>query len=218
MTARAITTASAATRRAMRSPSSRSRRISASWRRSRSWPRKLAMQMPARDPQAADRADRRTLLAQVMDEAVKFYRLQLKTNAGTAARTYLVPETPSQRTSLGPLGHRLVPRQCSGRCGPPEGQRHRGRPDDRLRRRRQVRHGPPLRPLPRPDHLPDPRRARSRHLSRRPQPRPQRPRQIPERPRRPSFSTRAGTSSTNPPRARPPARASPSSSPKATWM
>lgn len=47
------------------------------------------MQMPARDPQAAQRADRRTELAQVMDEAVKFYRLQLKTNAGAEARTYL---------------------------------------------------------------------------------------------------------------------------------
>ena len=47
------------------------------------------MQMPARDPQAAQRADRRTELAQVMDEAVKFYRLQLKTNAGSAARDYL---------------------------------------------------------------------------------------------------------------------------------
>ncbi len=47
------------------------------------------MQMPARDPQAAQRADRRTELAQVMDEAVKFYRLQLKTNAGAAARDYL---------------------------------------------------------------------------------------------------------------------------------
>ena len=47
------------------------------------------MQMPARDPQAAQRADRRTELQQVMDEAVKFYRLQLKTAAGSAARTYL---------------------------------------------------------------------------------------------------------------------------------
>ena len=47
------------------------------------------MQMPARDPQAAQRADRRTELAQVMDEAVKFFRLQLKTNAGSAARDYL---------------------------------------------------------------------------------------------------------------------------------
>jgi DNA primase len=51
--------------------------------------REAGMQMPARDPQAAQRADRRTELAQVMDEAVKFYRLQLKTNAGSAARSYL---------------------------------------------------------------------------------------------------------------------------------
>ena len=51
--------------------------------------REAGMQMPARDPQAAQRADRRTELAQVMDEAVKFYRLQLKTNAGAEARRYL---------------------------------------------------------------------------------------------------------------------------------
>ncbi|MGB3249317.1 MAG: DNA primase [Tabrizicola sp.] len=51
--------------------------------------REAGMQLPARDPKAAERADRRTLLAQVMDEAVKFYRLQLKTAAGSAARTYL---------------------------------------------------------------------------------------------------------------------------------
>jgi DNA primase len=47
------------------------------------------MPMPARDPEAAERADRRTLLAQVMDEAVKFYRLQLKTGSGSEARSYL---------------------------------------------------------------------------------------------------------------------------------
>jgi DNA primase len=51
--------------------------------------REAGMQMPTRDPQAAQRADRRTELAQVMDEAVKFYRLQLKTGAGAEARTYL---------------------------------------------------------------------------------------------------------------------------------
>jgi DNA primase len=51
--------------------------------------REAGMQMPARDPRAAEKADRRTELAQVMDEAVKFYRLQLKTAAGAAARTYL---------------------------------------------------------------------------------------------------------------------------------
>jgi DNA primase len=51
--------------------------------------REAGMQMPARDPRAAEKADRRTQLAEVMDEAVKFYRLQMKTNAGSAARTYL---------------------------------------------------------------------------------------------------------------------------------
>ncbi len=51
--------------------------------------REAGMTMPARDPKAAERADRRTELAQVMDEAVKFYRLQLKTNAGAEARRYL---------------------------------------------------------------------------------------------------------------------------------
>lgn len=51
--------------------------------------REAGMQMPARDPRAAERADRRTLLQQVMDEAIRFYRLQLKTAAGAEARTYL---------------------------------------------------------------------------------------------------------------------------------
>jgi DNA primase len=51
--------------------------------------REAGMTMPAHDPQAAQRADRRTQLAQVMDEAVKFYRLQLKTSAGAEARNYL---------------------------------------------------------------------------------------------------------------------------------
>ncbi len=51
--------------------------------------REAGMTMPARDPRAAEKADRRTELAQVMDEAVKFYRLQLKTSAGAAARSYL---------------------------------------------------------------------------------------------------------------------------------
>jgi DNA primase len=47
------------------------------------------MQMPARDPKAAERADRRTQLQDVMEEAARFYRLQLKTGAGSAARSYL---------------------------------------------------------------------------------------------------------------------------------
>ncbi|WP_347310651.1 DNA primase [Defluviimonas sp. SAOS-178_SWC] len=51
--------------------------------------REAGMTMPARDPQAAERADRRTELAKVMEEAVRHYRLQLKTAAGSAARDYL---------------------------------------------------------------------------------------------------------------------------------
>ncbi|MEM1236811.1 MAG: DNA primase [Pseudomonadota bacterium] len=47
------------------------------------------MQMPERDPRAQEKADERTELAQVMEEAVKFFRLQLKTGAGAAARDYL---------------------------------------------------------------------------------------------------------------------------------
>ncbi len=47
------------------------------------------MTMPARDPEAQKKADRRKLLADVMEQAVQFYRLQLKTGAGTAARDYL---------------------------------------------------------------------------------------------------------------------------------
>ena len=51
--------------------------------------REAGMAMPARDPQAAAKADRRTELVQVMEEAVKFYRLQLRTAAGQQARDYL---------------------------------------------------------------------------------------------------------------------------------
>ena len=47
------------------------------------------MQMPARDPRAQEKADRRTLLSEVMDMAVGHFRLMLKTGAGTDAREYL---------------------------------------------------------------------------------------------------------------------------------
>ncbi|WP_300517744.1 DNA primase [Aliiroseovarius sp.] len=47
------------------------------------------MQMPARDPKAREKADRRSQLAEVMEQAVQFFRLQLKTAAGAAARDYL---------------------------------------------------------------------------------------------------------------------------------
>ncbi|WP_146344055.1 DNA primase [Phaeobacter marinintestinus] len=52
--------------------------------------REAGMPMPARDPKAQEKADRRTELADVMEQAVQFFRLQLKTGAGGAARDYLV--------------------------------------------------------------------------------------------------------------------------------
>ncbi|WP_444454643.1 DNA primase [Rhodobacter capsulatus] len=51
--------------------------------------REAGMVMPARDPRAAEKADRRTELVQVMEEAVKWFRLQLNTQAGAGARDYL---------------------------------------------------------------------------------------------------------------------------------
>ena len=45
--------------------------------------------MPARDPQAQQKADRRTVLSEVMEQAVQFFRLQLRTGAAGAARAYL---------------------------------------------------------------------------------------------------------------------------------
>jgi DNA primase len=47
------------------------------------------LEMPARDPKAQEKADERTQLAQVMEQAVQFYRLQLKTRAAGEARAYL---------------------------------------------------------------------------------------------------------------------------------
>ena len=51
--------------------------------------REAGMQMPAADPKAQEKADRRTQLIEVMDEAVKFFRLQLRTAAAAEARDYL---------------------------------------------------------------------------------------------------------------------------------
>ncbi|MFC2968212.1 DNA primase [Acidimangrovimonas pyrenivorans] len=51
--------------------------------------REAGMPMPARDPRAQQKADRRTQLAEVMEQAVNFYRMQLSTAQGAAARDYL---------------------------------------------------------------------------------------------------------------------------------
>ncbi len=51
--------------------------------------REAGMVMPARDPGEAQRSETRTHLVDVMDEAVKWFRLQLKTSAASEARAYL---------------------------------------------------------------------------------------------------------------------------------
>ena len=47
------------------------------------------MPMPAKDPKAQEKADHRTQLVEVMEQAVRFYRLQLRSGAGGDARDYL---------------------------------------------------------------------------------------------------------------------------------
>src|SRR6056297_801158 len=47
------------------------------------------MEMPQREPRAKEKADHRTVLAEVMEQAVGWFRLQLKTAAGAEARAYL---------------------------------------------------------------------------------------------------------------------------------
>jgi DNA primase len=51
--------------------------------------REVGMQMPARDPKAREKSDARSQLAEVMEAAVQYYRLQLKTASAVGARDYL---------------------------------------------------------------------------------------------------------------------------------
>ncbi|MGH1413677.1 MAG: DNA primase [Pelagimonas sp.] len=47
------------------------------------------LEMPKADPRAKEKADRRTILSDVMEQAIQFFRLQLKAGAGGDARAYL---------------------------------------------------------------------------------------------------------------------------------
>lgn len=47
------------------------------------------LSMPARDPQAKEKADQKGALVDIMEQAVRFFRLSLKTNAAADARRYL---------------------------------------------------------------------------------------------------------------------------------
>ncbi len=51
--------------------------------------REAGMQMPARDPQAQQKADRRSQIADVTETAVGWFRMQLRSGAGAAARDYI---------------------------------------------------------------------------------------------------------------------------------
>jgi DNA primase len=67
--------------------------------------REAGMPIPERDPRAQEKADKHTELASVMEQAVQFYRLQLKTGAGSAARDYLdkrgLKEATQERFEIG---------------------------------------------------------------------------------------------------------------------
>ena len=56
------------------------------------------MQMPDRDPRAREKADRHSQLVEVMEQAVQFYRMALKTGAAAEARAYLERRGMSQET------------------------------------------------------------------------------------------------------------------------
>ncbi|TYB88003.1 DNA primase [Oceaniovalibus sp. ACAM 378] len=63
------------------------------------------MPMPAKDPQAVEKADARSRLIEVMEQAVQYFRLQLKTMGAADARAYLVrrglSEAAQERWEIG---------------------------------------------------------------------------------------------------------------------
>ena len=57
----------------------------------------VGMPMPERDPQAQQKADRRTQLVETMELALQYFRLQLNTSVGADARAYLSGRALSQQ-------------------------------------------------------------------------------------------------------------------------
>lgn len=112
--------------------------------------REGGMTMPARDPKAQEKQDRRTELMQVMEQAVQFFKLQLKTAMAENARSYLdgrglnsdaqdrweVGFSPDARQALfSHLTDKGVPAELivdAGLCAIPDGG---GAPYDRFRGR-----------------------------------------------------------------------------------
>ncbi len=83
--------------------------------------REAGMPIPERDPRAAEQADRRTLLVGVMEQAVQFYRMQLRTGAAAEARAYLakrgLSEAAQTRWDIGfaPDDRHALIRQLTGK-------------------------------------------------------------------------------------------------------
>ena len=67
--------------------------------------REAGMPVPKRDPVAQKKADRRTVLAEIMEQALQFYRMQLKTSMAATARDYLdtrgMPQSIQDRFEIG---------------------------------------------------------------------------------------------------------------------
>ncbi len=83
--------------------------------------REASMTMPARDPKAQEKSDARTELANVMEQAVQFFRLSLKTGAAEGARAYLakrgLDEAAQARHDIGfsPDGRQAVFQHLTGK-------------------------------------------------------------------------------------------------------
>ncbi len=56
------------------------------------------MQLPDRDPRAQAKSDKRTELTDIMEQAIQFFRMSLKTGAAAEARAYLDRRGMSQQT------------------------------------------------------------------------------------------------------------------------
>lgn len=113
--------------------------------------RETGLPMPARDPQAQEKADKRGELAKVMEAAVQFFRLQMHTSAATNAREYLakrgLKEEAQDRFSIGfapdgwqnlwdHLTGKSVPEDLIFACGLAKpSNRENGRPYDTFRNR-----------------------------------------------------------------------------------
>jgi DNA primase len=84
------------------------------------------MTVPERDPQAQAKADRRSELSQVMEQAVRFFGMQLRSGAGAAARDYLagrgLNEHTRDRFELGfaPDGWQVLRDDMAGKSIKPE--------------------------------------------------------------------------------------------------